>query len=230
MKSMLLEASSVLRAIEKAWTTSGKPREFTIKILEEGEKNFLGFSKRPAIISIAFDPKKVTVEKEKTASASQYSTRWGEKGKNEQQKNMGSRNSKRDLGKSAANSTSMSQRPAKEKAFERTENKRSVMSEVDIENWTEDLANDVKIVLKEAISIMGGAETFTTRLDKKMMMISFNQPVCEKVEDERQLFASLSYMLIQILKKKHKKKFKGYHIILNSKRHGSSEKQEPVAG
>jgi len=229
MKSMLLEASSILKAIEKAWADSGKPREFTIKILEEGEKNFLGFSKRPAIISIAFDPKKVTIEKEKTAPAAQQSTKWGEKGRGEQQKNMGSRTPRREFGKPAPSSTSASPRPTKERTFERTENKRPFNTDTDFENWTEELADDVKVVLKEAVSIMGGAETFTTRLDKKMMMISFNQPVCERAEDERQLFASLSYMLIQILKKKHKKKFKGYHIILNSKRHGSSEKQEPAA-
>lgn len=227
---MLLEASSILKAIEKAWADSGKPREFTIKILEEGEKNFLGLSKRPAIISIAFDPKKVTIEKEKTA-ATQQSTKWGERGRGEQQKNMGSRTPRKEFGKptSTSTTTSTSPRPTRERTFERTENKRPLNADPDFENWTEELADDVKVVLKEAVSIMGGSETFTTRLDKKMMMISFNQPVCERAEDERQLFASLSYMLIQILKKKHKKKFKGYHIILNSKRHGSSEKQEPAA-
>ena len=55
MKSMLHEASSIINAIEKAWTESGKPSEFTIKILEEGQKGFLGFTKRPAIVSITFN-------------------------------------------------------------------------------------------------------------------------------------------------------------------------------
>ena len=59
MKSMLHEASSIISAIEKAWTESGKPSEFTIKILEEGEKGFLGFAKRPAIVSITFNAVKV---------------------------------------------------------------------------------------------------------------------------------------------------------------------------
>jgi predicted RNA-binding protein Jag len=224
MKSMLLEASSVLKAVEKAWADSGKPREFTIKILEEGEKNFLGFSKRPAIVSIAFDPKKVPVEREKTSSSSQHATKWGERGRSDQQRNTGDRGQKKEFGRLS----SAPARPVRERTFERTENKRPFAQESDFENWTEELGNDVKVVLKEAVSIMGGQETFTTRLDKKMLMISFNEPLCEKAEDERQLFASLSYMLIQILKKKHKKKFKGYHIILNSKRHGSLGRQEPL--
>ena len=44
MKSMLHEASTVAKAIEKAWTESGKPLEFTIKIHEVGEKNFFGMT------------------------------------------------------------------------------------------------------------------------------------------------------------------------------------------
>src|SRR5258708_34816791 len=58
MKSMLHEASSVIKAIEKAWIESGKPLEFTINIHEVGEKNFFGFTKRPAIVSITYDPRK----------------------------------------------------------------------------------------------------------------------------------------------------------------------------
>src|SRR5258708_17435903 len=58
MKSMLHEASSVIKAIEKAWIESGKPLEFTINIHEVEEKNFFGFTKRPAIVSITYDPRK----------------------------------------------------------------------------------------------------------------------------------------------------------------------------
>src|SRR6202050_469390 len=63
MKSMLYEASSVVKAIEKAWAESGNPGEFTVKVLEREEKNFFGFSKKPAVISIAYDPRKQQIEK-----------------------------------------------------------------------------------------------------------------------------------------------------------------------
>src|SRR5262249_23155390 len=72
MKSMLHEASSVIKAIEKAWIDSGKPLEFTINIHEMGEKNFLGFTKRPAIVSVTYDPKKQSskiIEKKETPAA-----------------------------------------------------------------------------------------------------------------------------------------------------------------
>src|SRR3990172_11151897 len=69
MKSMLHEASSIMKAIEKAWNESGQPTEFTVKVLEEGEKGFLWFSKNPAVISLSFDPKKQPILKKKIPQA-----------------------------------------------------------------------------------------------------------------------------------------------------------------
>jgi predicted RNA-binding protein Jag len=60
MKSILQEANSIERAIDKAWNEAGKPKEFTIRVLDEGERNFLGLSRRPAIVSIFYKPEKVT--------------------------------------------------------------------------------------------------------------------------------------------------------------------------
>jgi hypothetical protein len=57
MKSVLHEASSILKAIEKAWEASGKPSEFNVKVLEQAEKKLFFFTSRPAIVSISFDPK-----------------------------------------------------------------------------------------------------------------------------------------------------------------------------
>ena len=59
MKSVLHEASSILKAIEKAWEASGKPSEFNVKVLEQAETKFLFFTSRPAIVSISFDPRHV---------------------------------------------------------------------------------------------------------------------------------------------------------------------------
>jgi predicted RNA-binding protein Jag len=55
MKSIVEEASSIAKAIEKSWTRAGKPREFSIKIFEDAEKNFLGMTTKPAKIAIFFE-------------------------------------------------------------------------------------------------------------------------------------------------------------------------------
>lgn len=54
MKSIIEEASSVVKAIEKAWLQAGKPQEFSIKIFEQSKKNFIGITTTPAKIGIFF--------------------------------------------------------------------------------------------------------------------------------------------------------------------------------
>ena len=57
MKSIVEQASTVLKAIEKGWEQAGKPAEFTIKVYEHGVKNFFGMSIEPAKICILFEDK-----------------------------------------------------------------------------------------------------------------------------------------------------------------------------
>ena len=63
MKSIIEQASSILKAIEKAWNQADKPKEFSIKIFEEEERNFFGMSTKPAKIGIFFGDKPAVHEK-----------------------------------------------------------------------------------------------------------------------------------------------------------------------
>lgn len=58
MKSVIQEASSIAKAVEQGWEKAGKPKDFSIKVLEEPIKNFLGFTKRSAKVAIYFDEAK----------------------------------------------------------------------------------------------------------------------------------------------------------------------------
>src|SRR3989304_9153035 len=87
MKSILHEGASIVKAIEKAWKESGKPSEFTVNVLEVGEKNFLGLTKRPAVVSISYDPRKVARGPEKKELSHNYRGRQAsaqQRGRNEQ--------------------------------------------------------------------------------------------------------------------------------------------------
>ena len=55
MRSIIQESSSITKAIEQGWEKAGKPKEFTIKVYEEEEKNFLGITTRSAKIGIFFE-------------------------------------------------------------------------------------------------------------------------------------------------------------------------------
>lgn len=63
MKSIIEQASSIIKAIEKAWNQAEKPTEFSIKIFEQEERNFFGMSTKPAKIGIFFGDKLVIHEK-----------------------------------------------------------------------------------------------------------------------------------------------------------------------
>ena len=55
MKSLVEEASSVVKAIEKAWNRAGCPQTFSVKVFETPETNFFGFTKKSAKVGIFFE-------------------------------------------------------------------------------------------------------------------------------------------------------------------------------
>ena len=63
MKSLVEEASTIVKALEKAWTRAGKPQTFSVKIFEEEETNFFGFTKKSAKVGIFFEEKQVAGER-----------------------------------------------------------------------------------------------------------------------------------------------------------------------
>lgn len=54
MKSLVEEASTIQKAVEKAWIRAGKPAEFTVKIFEEPKHNFFGMTTRSAKVALFF--------------------------------------------------------------------------------------------------------------------------------------------------------------------------------
>lgn len=60
MKSILQEASSLAKAIEQGWVKAGKPKEFSVKIYEEPEKNFFGLTTKNAKVGIFYHDKQQT--------------------------------------------------------------------------------------------------------------------------------------------------------------------------
>ena len=63
MKSIIEQASSIMKAIEKAWNQAEQPLEFSIKIFEKEERNFFGMSVKPAKVGIFFGDKPIIHEK-----------------------------------------------------------------------------------------------------------------------------------------------------------------------
>src|SRR3990172_3051120 len=64
MNSIMQEASSITKAIELGWIKAGQPKEFTVKIYEEPEKNFFGITTKSAKIAIFFTQEEKPKKKE----------------------------------------------------------------------------------------------------------------------------------------------------------------------
>ena len=54
MKSIVEEASSIFKAVEKAWERAGKPADFSVKIFEDSQRSFFGLTKKQAKIGLFF--------------------------------------------------------------------------------------------------------------------------------------------------------------------------------
>ena len=229
---MLYEASSVMKAIEKAWAESGNPSEFTVKVLEREEKNFFGFTKKPAVVSIAYDPRKQQLEKNNDKSRDRRGS-----GRNDVRHD--ARNEKplrqnsfdkevspqRKDGHASQNTKQVSQpqsqvqaQPQRHRFVEKEPVKPVEKPQSDmIEGWTPELVDQVVIWMKEMLAIMSIQSKATTKIDRKALMVNFDNALLDSPEDERLLFINMSFALIQFLKKKHKKKFRGFHIIIQSR-------------
>lgn len=219
---MLHEAPTIQKAIEQAWHDAGKPAEFTIKILDSGEKGLLWFSKRPAIISITFDPKKTN---NLTTSTPSHHNKQPQQKKLFKEKKNPQKQDKKEI--TLNNKTSRtSSIPAekitptqvKEKNTHNASQSYNETENVTVSNiWTSETVNYVSSCLKELTSILNITSSFTTQPNEKVLHVIFDKKLYAATDEEKILFISFSYLLMQFLKKKFKKKFKGFQLIINSK-------------
>ncbi len=68
MKSIIEQASSIGKAVEKAWERAEYPQEFSVKIFQEAERGFLGFTSKPAKVGIFFQE---VIQSKKTVTKKQ---------------------------------------------------------------------------------------------------------------------------------------------------------------
>ena len=217
MKSMLQEASSVAIAIEKAWNNSGNPEEFTIKILELGDKSFWGNTKRPAIVSITYDPKKQTkkpVQKRGGKEVVQKPYVKVETVKKEEKKKDSSSFLKSLFGKSKP---AQDKKDVSHKDERRNFEQKSSHKRISSHGWNEDLANQATVWLKEIFQIMGIKVNVSIKLENRILNVLLDREVLTEKEDEKLFFISISHLLMQFLKKKHKKRFQNFYLIIHSK-------------
>ncbi len=236
---MLCEASSVTKAIKTAWQQAGKPSEFSIKILETGEKGFLWFTKHPAIVSISYDPRKQTeqtVEKQiqpiigrkqqlpqpsqSTAQDALRKKQHPRKGETPASNVAPQKSQLRELrGQPNIASAHTQQQPQKQQASQhQTQSPRPLgLDAAPSIIWADEQVSDISQWLQETLVLLESESKFTATIDKKNLRIVVDQPIIPGAEESKSLYISLSNLFMQALKKKNKKKFHGLSIIITIK-------------
>jgi hypothetical protein len=196
MKSIMEEASSIVKAIEKGWTNAGKPKEFSIKIFEEPQKNFIGMTVKPAKIGIFFT---------EPAPARAAETGRTKRARPIQQKEEPLRPEPR--------------RQQRERPQKPSEAPRREVPVAELEErgpvWNDQMIASAKEWISGVLSMIDlGHVPFTVEPERFHLKIQFKEKLYDDKNKEKHLFASLSHLILTMLKRANKRPLKGYKIVL----------------
>ncbi|MBA3751456.1 hypothetical protein H0X06_01460 [Candidatus Dependentiae bacterium] len=201
MKSIMEEASSIMKAIEKGWINAGQPKEFTIKVFEEVQKNFIGMTIRPAKIGIFFtehqpQPEPTTTPKKTVTAPAPKRVEVVKPAPVKEQQTP------------AKQPVLKTSEPIIEKAVETEPRQLGPV-------WNDDMVASVKQWLPEIFDLIGLAPlSFTIQPDHFLLKIHFEKDVYDDKTREKYLFSSLSTLIVTMLKRQYKRPLKGYKIVL----------------
>ncbi len=198
MKSIMQEASSIAKAIEQAWMTAGQPAEFTIKVLEEPQKNFIGFTTRSAKIALFFEM--APSAKPQAPKAKPAVSRHTEAKVMQPKPVIQEREQKEPVAPRQAHPTRRQYKPY----------------------WNDAMVNFTKEWLQETLSLMGiGNVPFTIEPSDFYLRVTFGQSLIGEEAQEKRLFASLATLIIETLKRTFKTGLRGHKIVLIPAAHDS---------
>lgn len=208
MKSIMHEASSIGKAIEQGWEKAGKPKEFSVKILEEAQKNFIGLTKRSAKIALLFDEKYTKHEtvKAPTKNAPKHAQMRKEAPKEHKE----SVQHKQAPVKPAHQAQ---EKPAKQVPQSAETPKRQQKQFAPL--WNDEMVAVAREWVDGTLKTMDIAHGgFTVQPQNFHLRIVFKKPVIADANKEKQLFASFSTLILETLKGKFRLGLRGHKIVL----------------
>lgn len=216
MKSLMQEASSLIKAIEKAWENAGKPKEFSIKVFEEPKKNFIGMTVQSAKIGIFFDEKSPLkkVEKEEFKKREQVTA------KNISSAQIKQYTEPQPAERSRPQQKTVTQQPQqkKEKMVEQRPQQQSQATQSQKEVWSQEMIDMVNVWLKGMLERLNRPHvTFTTQASSYQLNVKFNAAINQTPEKDQQLMRSFALLLMQTLRHSLKRPLRGFKIMLTVK-------------
>lgn len=205
MKSIVEEASSIVRAIEKAWERAERPQEFTIKIFEDVQRGFLGMTKKQAKVGIFFAENPVERSREGVRENMREKTTMAPFAERERP-----REHKQVRESQVIHEKRKPQAPIAPLQSEDTIKERR-------SPWTTDMENAVESWLIQLMQ-RGALPQISFALKRvgNRLHITFAKPLFDAPEKNIALFRSLSYLLLGMLRSKFKKEFRFLKVVLTA--------------
>lgn len=207
MKSIMQEASSVVKAIEQGWIKAGKPQEFSIKILEEAQKNFIGLTTKPAKIALFFDeapvlrvseplkPRPQAPRAPRVAAPSPKPEVREPRVRREEQQ---------------PRAQQQQPRTEQDQQYPQRPQQRQLQS-----LWTEQMVDYTHNWLAQTLHLMDrDSITFTVEPQNFHLRITFSSPILSESDKEKHLLASFSTVIIETLKRQFRTGLRGHKIVL----------------
>lgn len=223
MKSIIEQASSVMKAIEKAWNQAEKPKEFSIKIFEEEERNFFGMSTKPAKVGIFFGDKPASHEKPAYKPRQEI--------KECRPTFVKTSADRSPLSKVAPKITeekieSKKIQPTQPRTHNRPEKIPPVPAKADKAEteikprrvpatWNDTMVGTTHNWIKQTLSLMGlAAVDFNSEVAGKNLKLTFNTPLIADPIQEKQLFRSFAHLIMSSLRNQYKQEIKDLKVVL----------------
>lgn len=227
MKSIMEEASTVFKAIEKAWIRAEKPSSFSIKVLEEPVKNFIGMTVKSAKIAFYFD--EMPVQKTKQHQQAPTQQRKAHSTGEAQPQHKQRRDEPREQHGATQERKPRVQQPQQPKQQTKVATPKvaepapapRVKPELESHEsmpaaiWKAEVLVSAEQWLRETISQLGSESTFTSTAINNQLTIQFNKPIAEQA-NERMLMSALAQLMMQSLRHRYKDEVRGLKVMLKS--------------
>lgn len=203
MKSIVEEASSIFKAIEKAWDRAGKPADFSVKIFENPQTSFFGLTTtKQAKIGLFFADQQVSfaniAEEKKYKKTVPVAPRKPMPDHTYQKKSY------------------QHEQPTPHKTAERIPQDREQMKKSAPE-WSDDMLATTREWITSIIQ-KSNLPTAQYTIEKRgnRLQINFERPLLDDAAKNTQLFRGLSYILLGMIRSHYKKEFRFLKVVLTT--------------
>lgn len=217
MKSVIQEASSITKAIEKAWEIAGKPKNFSIKIFEEPRRNFFGMVTQSAKVGIFFQQEPTSTAQEPHRRRTQQAHQ--QQRSTQQQPREQNREQQRTTYPQRTERPQRTQRSPHVQQQQGQEN-RPAHTQHEAVNWSTELTQSAQEWLIGALSELGKqSPEVKVTTEGALLTLSIAGAITQDAEKERAILRSFATLLMQSLRHKLGKPLRGLKLSLRSNEH-----------